>query len=128
MKALLIAVAAGAFALTAGAQTAAPSTDKATVNKAKQEQVQSATKDVGGTVRSGEAADKAAMGKGTPKALPDKAAKQAAVKGTTESTAGTGFTQSAGAAANKAAADKSPRKEKPKMSEHEKELQKAAKP
>lgn len=128
MRTMMIAAFAGAFTLGASAQTSAP--PEADVSKQKQEMVKNAT---AGTAKgySGAAADGAAEAAKTrdmPKALPDTAAKQKAVDSLTATTVGKGSGQMDAEASARAAADKSPRKQKPKMSDYEKELHKASTP
>ena len=130
MKTLMIAAVAGAFALSAGAQTNAPAADKAADNKAKQEMVKGAT---AGTAKgygqaAAEGSAQAAKTKDMNKALPDKAAKQKSVQATTSSTAGKGYGQSAAEGSAKAAADTSPRKEPPKPSLNSPAMKEASKP
>ncbi len=129
MKTLMIAAIAGAFAVTAGAQTSAP-TAPATDHKAKQEMLKSATegtaKGYGAAAAEGSAA--AAKTKDQPKALPDKASKQQAAKSVTQQTAGTQYGQTSAAGSAKAAADTSPRKPKPKPKLNSPEMKEASKP
>lgn len=128
MSTTMIAAFAGAFALGASAQTPAPS--KEDVVKEKQEMVKSATvstaKGYGGADAEGSAA--AAKTSGMPKALPDTAAKQRAVDSITGTTVGKESGQISAEGSARAAADKSPRKPPPKMSDYEKQLQKASTP
>jgi hypothetical protein len=128
IRTMMIAAFAGAFTLGASAQTSAPS--EADVSKQKQEMVKGAT---AGTAKgySGAAADGAAAAAKTrdmPKVLPDTAAKQKAVDSLTATTVGKGSGQMDAEASARAAADKSPRKAKPRMSDYEKELHKASTP
>ena len=60
--------------------------------------------------------------------LPDKASKQQAVKSTTETTAGKQYGQVSAEGSAKAAADTSPRKEKPKPKLNSPEMKEASKP
>ena len=130
MKTLMIVAIAGTYALTVGAQTTAPATDKATDNKAKQEMVKGATeataKGYGPAAAEGSA--KAAKSKDMNKALPDKAAKQKSVQATTSSTAGKGYGTAAAEGSAKAAADTSPRKEPPKPQLNSPAMKEASKP
>jgi hypothetical protein len=127
MNRILTALVAAGLATTAMAQTPAPAPPKDP--KAKQEMVKSATEATAKSkgVVSAEGSAKAAAAKDDPKALQDKTAKRKAVKSTTEASAKSkGVAAAEGSAA--AAADKTPKKPRPKMSEHEKELRKAATP
>ena len=129
MKTLLFIAIAAAFATTAVAQTPAAPVSKPD-DKAKQEMVKSATTGTakGVTRMDAEASAEAAKTKDMPKALPDKASKQRAVNSITQSTEGKQYGQADAEGSAKAAADTSPRKERPKMSDYEKELHKASKP
>lgn len=126
MSKLLVALIAASFATVAGAQAGATKQEK-------QSTVQSVTKqDAMSTTAQGEAADvaKAKAMKGTPKALPDKASKQAATASTTKAQAEGGATAaSQGAAVAKAKAQKgTPKVAKPDLKDPavQKGLQKAA--
>ena len=126
MKTLMYVALAGVFAASAAAQIPAPTPDE----KAKQQMVKDATastmKGAAGADADGAAA--AAKTQDMPKALPDKDSKRKAVNSITQSTVGKQTGQMSAEGSAKAAADKSPRKERPKMSDYEKELQKASKP
>jgi len=125
MSTTLIAAFAGAFGL-ASAQTPAA----VDVNKEKQEMVKAATagtaKGYGGASADGAAA--AAKTRDMPKVLRDTAAKQRAVDSTTATTVGKESGQASAEGSARAAADTSPRKKPPKMSDYEKQLQKASTP
>jgi len=133
MNKLIVAAIAGAFAATAIAQgPAAPQTPptqaaKPANAKERQELVKGATESTakGYGQKAAEESAMAAETKGTPKALPDKAAKQESVKKTTDDK-GYGVRAAEGSA--KAKADKTPKQPKPKMGEHQKQLQKASTP
>jgi hypothetical protein len=126
MSKLLVALIAASFAIVAGAQTGATKQEKAkTVESVTKEAAQS-------TTAQGEAADvaKAKAMKGTPKALPDKATKQAVTSSTTKSQAEGGATaQSQAADVAKAKSEKgTPKVAKPNLKDPEvqKSMQKAA--
>ena len=126
MSKLLVALIAASFATVAGAQAGATKAEK-------QGTVQSVTGQAAKeTTAQGEAADvaKAKAMKGTPKALPDKAAKQAAVqsaKGQGES--GSSSAQAQAADVAKAKSEKgTPKAERPNLKDPnvQKQMQKAA--
>ena len=116
MKLMIVAI-AGAFSAVAAAQTTAPAAD----NKAKQEMVKSATQ--AGTQAAGtkaaEGSAAAAKTKDMPKALPDAETKRKSMNSTSSAPPkGSG----------QAAADRSPRKEKPKPKLDSPEMKEASKP
>ena len=126
MSKLLVALIAASFATVAGAQTGATKQEK-------QGTVQSVTQDAAkSTTAQGEAADvaKAKQEKGTAKALPDKAAKQAATASTTKAQAeGGASAQSQAADVAKAKSEKgTPKAAKPDLKDPavQKQMQKAA--
>lgn len=123
MNKLIIALIAGAFAATAGAQ--AMKSPEAT--KEKQAIVQDATKGGGDNTATGAAAAKgsaaAKMEKGTPKALPTKAEKAAAAAEATKTN--TEGAMSTGAASAKGAAMAKSEKGSPKALKTKKEKQEA---
>jgi hypothetical protein len=133
MNKLIVAAIAGAFVATALAQgPAAPQTPptqaaKPANAKERQELVKGATADTakGYGEKAAEGSAAAAKTKGTPKALPDKAAKRESVNKTTEDK---GYSVRAAEGSAKAKADKTPKQPKPKMGEHQKQLQKASTP
>lgn len=125
MKTWLIVAIGAVFATTAAAQTPATPDEKA-----KQDMVKSATE---GTMKGAAGADaegaaRAAKSKDMPRTLPDKESKRKAVNSTTSSTVGRQTGQVSAEGSAKAAADTSPRKERPKMSDYERQLQKASTP
>lgn len=129
MKTSLIVAIGAVFASAAAAQT--PATPGSTPDdKAKQDMVKSATESTAKGVAGAdaEAAAKAAKTNDMPRTLPDTPSKQKAVNSITSSTVGKQTGQADAEASAKAAADKSPRKERPKMSDYEKQLQKASTP
>ena len=129
MKTLLIVAIAVTFATTAAAQMPATSAS-ASDEKAKQDMVKGATASTakGANNADAEGAVAAAKTKDMPRALPDQDSKRRAVNSITQSTVGKQTGQADAEGSARAAADKSPRKERPKMSDYEKELQKASKP
>lgn len=124
MSKLMIALIGTAFAATVAGQTPAPAPAKpapATIENpqdaaaarraASPETVKKTTEDKGHTQRAGEASEKAAAKKDTPKPLPDTASQREAVSKTT---ADKGHTQRAGEASEKAKTDKTPPPPRPK--------------
>jgi hypothetical protein len=129
MKTLLILAVGAAVAISAAAQTL-PTPGSPEDVKARQEMVKSATMSTakGQNAADAEGSAAAAKTKDMPRILPDKESKRKAVNSLTQSTAGKQAGQAAAEGSAKAAADTSPRKERPKMSDYEKELQRASKP
>src|SRR5262245_32117295 len=127
-KTLLIVAIGATLATTAAAQSRV--TPASPEEKAKQEMVQSATASTakGYGLEDAEGSAAAAKTNGMPKALPDEESKRKAVNSLTQSTAGKQYGQASAEGSARAAADTSPRKVRPKMSDYEKELQKASKP
>jgi hypothetical protein len=131
MRKLAVAVLTLVLAVTVCAQTSPPAADatpsdaRAARQKASPGNVKGATAgtEKGYTGAAGEAANKAAATKDTPKVAPDAKAKRNAVNSATAGTA-KGYTQSAGEAATNARTDKTPRAKAPKPQAGTPELKK----